>query len=121
MGEGQPFYRRVLLPPTIKGSLAPINVPAQTLEIIRRNAYNKGKRGTAMLKKRPNESYLFWIQRNVLDYFRDKDDFSYWASILAMASAASLAVAFIEFNGWAAMSGIVLAIWGLKIHRKTRG
>lgn len=48
---------------------------------------------------------------------RDARDRQYWANIFGMAGAASLAVAFIEFNVVAFVFGIIFCIYGLRFHR----
>ena len=70
------------------------------------------------MRKRADESWLYYLHRQVQDLLRDEADARYWASVFAMAGAACLAVAFIETSSIALYAGIMCCLYGLKFNRK---
>lgn len=72
------------------------------------------------MKKRPNESWLYYLKGIIQGLLKDKEDARYWAGVFGMAGAACLAVAFVEGSSSALYAGIFCCLYGLKLNRKGR-
>ena len=70
------------------------------------------------MRKKPTESWLHFYCRSIADLARDPEDWKYWSNVFAMAGSACLAVAFIQWDKFAAIVGVVFCLYGLKLNRR---
>ena len=70
------------------------------------------------MRKRPNESWLFYFGRRISALAQSSGDWKYWSNVFAMAGAASLAVAFIQGDPIAFYVGLGFCLYGLRFSRK---